>query len=539
MNEFELGLRQAQARQRRVFLVLLGSLVLVSTAVVAILISASGTSIKISPEDARKAGSIAVTDGFAFSLENIIYGFSWAPEIVVRAEGFREARVVISPEQQGGVVEVTLDELPARLLATTDPRHPNTRWNLDGDFLAVAESLDQELDPGSYQVRIDNPFFETEEFGFQVGRDETHQVTTSLRPVEGRLELNSKPEGADVRLDGVLIGQTPLSLQQDGGEYELRVEKEDFVTVTETVALTNQNRLVERNYLLAPVTATLTFSVSPAGGQLLLNGRQIDPNRSHALSAKTEYRVTYALNGYVSATRKVTLKPRETRQLAFQLPPELGEVEIFAAPSADILVNGKKVGNGSVTLSLKTLSHRIELRKTGYRSVRKTVKPSAGRKTVIRESLVPEASARLAEAPRSYRSAAGVELVLFQPGPFEMGAPRHQKGQRANEFLREIRLEKPFYAAKHEVTNAQFALFRAGHSGPSREPVTSISWLEAAAFCNWLSEQDGFSPFYRIEGGRLRAVNARADGYRLLSEAEWEWLAPQSRQAVADDFSLG
>ncbi len=539
MSAFEIGLREARARQRRIFLLLLGAFILAATAVVAVLVSASGTSIKILPADAGETGSVQVTDGFAFSLENIVYGFSQAPEITVRADGFREARIVITPEQQGGAVEVTLEELPGRLIAMTDPARTNTRWDLNGAFLAVAESLEQELDPGSYQLSIDNPFFEVEDFALQIERDKTHETTVLLRPVKGRLELTSKPEGADVRLDGLLLGQTPLTLEQDGGEYELTVEKKDFVAVTETIALTNQSRSITRNYLLKPVSATVTFSVSPPGGQLLLNGGQIDPNRSHGLSANTEHRVTYALEGYTSVTRKLALKPRESRHLTFELEPALGQVEIYTAPAADILVDGKKVGKGSVKLSLRARPHEIELKKTGYRSVKTTIRPSVGRKTVVRRNLVPEASARLAEAPKSYRNKAGIELLLFRPGPFTMGAPRHQKGQRANEFLRDVRLEKPFYAAKHEVTNAQFALFRAGHSGPGREPVTSITWLEAATFCNWLSAQNGLSPFYQIKGGRLRAVNSRSDGYRLLSEAEWEWLARKAGKASQTIFPWG
>ena len=41
-----------------------------------------------------------------------------------------------------------------------------------------------------------------------------------------------------------------------------------------------------------------------------------------------------------------------------------------------------------------------------------------------------------------------------------MGAKRSQKGQRANETLRDVRLTKPFYLSVHEVTNAQYFKFK-------------------------------------------------------------------------------
>ncbi|TQV77955.1 SUMF1/EgtB/PvdO family nonheme iron enzyme [Denitrobaculum tricleocarpae] len=539
MNAFEQGLAQARARQRRLFVGLLVAFGVVCLGVAAILISASGTSIRVLPADARDSATLEVASGFAFTVENIVYGFAAGPVITVRAEGFREKSLTITPEQQGGTLDVTLEEIPGRLIATTDPGQPNTRWILNGDFLTVAEVLERELEPGSYRLRIDNPFFELEDLTFEVERAQEYELAPQLTPIAGQLDLSSSPDGARVTVDGVFAGETPVRLERSGGSYEITIEKEDFVTVTESVMLTRANPVIERNYRLKPVSATLSFSVEPSGGQLLLNGRQIDPSGAHDVSANSTHRVTYAVDGYSAETREVTLKAREARRVAFKLKPELGDVEIYAGPSAEILVDGKKLGEGSLTLALKALPHRIELRKPGYRSVTRTIRPSKGRKTVVRETLVPEAVARLAEAPRSYRNSVGMELLLFQPGNFVMGAPRHQKGQRANEFLKEVQLKRSFYAARHEVTNGQYARFRTDRAGAADEPVVSVSWIEAASFSNWLSEQEGLSPFYRIENGRLTAVNTQAEGYRLLSEAEWEWLARKAGKPAQTIFPWG
>ena len=66
-------------------------------------------------------------------------------------------------------------------------------------------------------------------------------------------------------------------------------------------------------------------------------------------------------------------------------------------------------------------------------------------------------------------------------------------------------------------------------TGPGR-PVDSVSWFDAIRFCNALSEQDGFTPVYTIEGiegidGTEVTCNWGGDGYRLLTEAEWEYCA--------------
>ncbi|MDT8311966.1 MAG: SUMF1/EgtB/PvdO family nonheme iron enzyme, partial [Methylophaga sp.] len=66
-----------------------------------------------------------------------------------------------------------------------------------------------------------------------------------------------------------------------------------------------------------------------------------------------------------------------------------------------------------------------------------------------------------------------------------------------------------------------------------------VSWLQAAQFCNWLSEKENLQPVYRINGNQIAAVDDNANGYRLLSEAEWEWLARKAKRAQTSRFVWG
>ena len=72
-------------------------------------------------------------------------------------------------------------------------------------------------------------------------------------------------------------------------------------------------------------------------------------------------------------------------------------------------------------------------------------------------------------------------------------------------------------------------------SGMEQHPVVEVSWYGAVAYCNWRSETDGLTPVYTINGDQVTA-NWQANGYRLPTEAEWEFAA---RSRGGDDKWAG
>jgi len=152
--------------------------------------------------------------------------------------------------------------------------------------------------------------------------------------------------------------------------------------------------------------------------------------------------------------------------------------------------------------------------------------------------MLTEFEARRREGKPLFATTLGIQLALVTPKTFTMGSPSNEKDRQRNEVQREVSFSRKFWVSKHEITQAQFAAFT-GKGGGSALPISNVSWDEAAAFTNWLSEKEGLTPFYIIKNKRVAGVDASSKGYRLPTEAEWEFVAKLNRRASPTTFVWG
>jgi formylglycine-generating enzyme required for sulfatase activity len=126
----------------------------------------------------------------------------------------------------------------------------------------------------------------------------------------------------------------------------------------------------------------------------------------------------------------------------------------------------------------------------------------------------------------------GDNFVKIEGGAFQMGSDyieHDEDGNEANSHERPIHFVtvKSFYMSKYEVTQKEWKEIMGNNPSYFKGdnlPVEQVSWRDAIEYCNKRSLKEGLTPAYSGAGDKIKC-NWNATGYRLPTEAEWEYAA--------------
>lgn len=463
-------------------------------------------------------------------------------QIVVGAFGYDSVRQVVFKNTINRALIFALN--PSKVPVEFEPTQlvTNARWMIEGVMVSPEKLAQLKLKPGHYGLSFLSDYHRADDMNFEVRLGKALRLKVPVMQKMVKYDINSDPTGASVYIGDSNLGTTPLSTTIASGLHLLRVEREGYVPIEDQIDSAEEQLLVSRNYQLKNELRSLAVSYSPKLGKIFVNGVPRQLASVLKINAIGESKIAYEARGYES--QEIIVDATDD-SVAFQLQPNYGLLRLNSFPSGKVYIDGVYHGLTPVRLKLLAKVHQVSIKADGY--VPYLLKTDIANKAIHRydAKLQTLKQFRFVNSQPEVINSLGISLKRFQPKPLMIGAPRNERGQRANEQLRRVSSSRAIYFSKTEITERQYSTFvnrMKKNSRPltvSELPVTDVNWDDAAAFCNWLSEKENLSPFYIVEDDRIVGFDNTSLGYRLPSEAEWEYVARLANKKSPTIFVWG
>ena len=366
------------------------------------------------------------------------------------------------------------------------------------------------LMPGSHRLHAEAKGHASLDIDVDAAANAGAAVRIALPLLPGEVAVDTGGVAAQLFVDGRLLGAVPGVVRIPAGDHELSIRAARHLDNDSRLQVQGAGIRQSLQVKLLPSFGWLVLDTSPAGGMVRVDdmprGRaplrlELDAGlRRLAIDAPGR-------RGWIS---QVVIQAGQTL--------DLGVVDLASPPPGKPTATAAAMPAGASPAAVTTASAAVPASAASSSSV--TPAPPAAPASRIHSPLLGD-------------------LVLLPAGSFMQGSDRREQGRRSNEVLRTVTLTRGFYLAEKEVSNAQFRVFRAQHSSGlameksldlDNQPVSNLSWSDAVEFCNWLSLREGLPAAYERRDGRWQLVQPRNRGYRLPTEAEWEYAARRDGQ---------
>jgi len=407
--------------------------------------------------------------------------------------------------------EKILTEIPVTIIS--NPEGANIY--LDDKFLGTGQSF--KVATGEHSLRIEKDGFRTISETIIIS-DSTAFFKYTLRKIEQQLvTIKSNPPEAQIFIDDIDVGRTNKGIFRYPGSYRLRLTKSKYETVEETITIIESGDNIFE-YSLIKTTAILTIITDPIDADVSVNNEktlsktiELSPGK-HEIETKKE--------GYFTETRTVDIEKGKDITETFTLAQKTGNLQLVVEPMETNVVlkrNDSEIDSWTGSKLIKGLpvgEYEIACSISGYKDNKKVCQIELDKVTELNITM---------EKGSSQQTERLENFVFVEGGTFQMGS---NDGDSDEKPVHSVTVSS-FYVGKFEVTQKEYQNVMG--KNPSyfkgeNNPVENVTWYDAVKYCNKRSEKEGRTPSYNINGNNV-TCDFSANGYRLPTEAEWEYAA--------------
>jgi hypothetical protein len=241
---------------------------------------------------------------------------------------------------------------------------------IDGKKYGVAPVRAFDLQPGRHLVRVEAPNCVPVDEFIILQESMPAQKSFSLTPEFGLVLIKTNPEGADIRVNGVSIGSSPMLVTTliAGEKHEIELAKTGYGTKKISV-LPEGRKPIVREETLSLDSGTIKCNTEPEGAMVFVNGveRGASPVEISNV-AKGVVSVRVKLDGYRDEIRELRIAAGETQNLNIALKGLPAKLTIVSSPeNARAFIDGDYQGKTPVTVStLSAGEHKIRVEMPGH-----------------------------------------------------------------------------------------------------------------------------------------------------------------------------
>lgn len=403
----------------------------------------------------------------------------------------------------------------ATIAVTSEPAGAIVR--VDGRQRGLTPLNRLELDTGNHRVEVIHSHLKPYVEGLSLRRGDHLERHVQLKPGTGTLQLLSNPRGAWVEVDGERVAaRTPVTIEVVSGPHSIAMGQEERHIVEEEHTVKHGQTLEVNFNLNIDPHGSVTITTAPRGARIEFIGEDVE-YRPKMRMRIGEVAVRVSKPGYVAQEFRYKIRYGDNLHHV-KLERDFGDLVVRVTPSdADVRVTyenegktwrrpyqpGMRVPVGRVEVQARALGHRTSIKTIRMGNKGATVRFALSAMTVQAGKVFNDTLRGGAPAP---------QLVVIPAGAFIMG---DDAGPPSEQPAHEVTITQPFAVSRYEITIGDYLPYLRAQGRQLHErlnpadvshAVGYVDFADAVGYAEWLSEQTG-------------------EKYRLLSEAEWEYVA--------------